>query len=110
VVSRRGTIAIYANERGRSFNLDVGRSMGLNARYQFVLLYTVGWDRIGAAVADINLAIAQGGLRIGEDAGLPIHHFRLDDTAAAHAAVESGAVGKALILMDDSRGSQDRAS
>ena len=100
VLRPRGTIAIYANDRGDEFAVDVARSMALNARYQFVLLYTVGWDRISAAAADINLAIAQGALRIGEDAGLPIHRFDLEKISSAHAAVENGAVGKVLILVE----------
>jgi NADPH:quinone reductase len=72
--------------------------MGRNARYQFVLLYTVGWDRIAAAAADINQAIQDGAFAVGEHAGLPLHRYRLED-AAAHAAVERGAVGKVLITV-----------
>jgi NADPH2:quinone reductase len=71
--------------------------MGLNSRYQFVLLYTVGWELITAAAADVNLAIEDGAFRVGEQAGLPLHRFGLEETAAAHAAVESGAIGKVLI-------------
>jgi len=103
VLRPRGTIAVYANERGAAFSLDVWRSMGLNARYQFVLLYTVGWDRIADAAMDINLAIADGGLRIGREAGLPIHRYRLDETGAAHDAVRGGAVGKVLIRVNDAQ-------
>ena len=92
-----GTISIYANDGGVPVDLDVRRNMGLNTRYQFVLLYTVGWDRISAGAADINQAIADGAFRVGEEAGLPLHRYPLEETAAAHAAVESGAVGKVLI-------------
>jgi NADPH:quinone reductase len=99
VLRPRGTISIYANDGGAPFNLDVRRNMGLNARYQFVLLYTVGWDRIAAAAADINQAIEDGAFAVGEHAGLPLHRFRLEDAAAAHAAVERGAVGKVLITV-----------
>jgi NADPH2:quinone reductase len=99
VLRPRGTIAVYANDGGAPFNVDVRRSMGLNARYQFVLLYTVGWDRIGGAAADINRAIEDGALRVGEQAGLPLHRHLLEDTARAHAAVEGGQVGKVLITV-----------
>jgi NADPH2:quinone reductase len=99
VLRPRGTISIYANDGGVPFTLDVRRNMGLNSRYQFVLLYTVGWDSIAAAAADINEAIAAGGLRAGEQAGLPLHRFNLEDAADAHAAVEGGAVGKVLITL-----------
>lgn len=97
VLRTRGAISIYANDGGSAFSLDVRRNMGLNARYQFVLLYTVGWDRITAAAADVNQAIDAGAFRVGEEAGLPLHRFRLEETAAAHHAVEAGAVGKVLV-------------
>jgi NADPH:quinone reductase len=99
VLRPRGTISIYANDGGAPFSLDIRRNMGLNARYQFVLLYTVGWDRIDAAAADINQAIEDRALRVGERAGLPLHRFPLEDTAAAHSAVENGATGKVLIAV-----------
>jgi NADPH2:quinone reductase len=101
ILRPRGTISIYANDGGIPFSPDVRRNMGLNARYQFVLLYTVGWDRIAAAAEDIDNAVAEGAFRVGEDAGLPLHHFTLEDAAAAHRAVESGAVGKVLITVAD---------
>jgi NADPH:quinone reductase len=102
VLRLRGTISIYANDGGAPLDLDVRRNMGLNARYQFVLLYTVGWDRITAAAADVNQAIEDGAFGVGEEAGLPLHRYRLEDAAAAHAAVESGAVGKVLITVESS--------
>jgi NADPH2:quinone reductase len=99
VLKPRGTIAIYANDGGVPFAPDVRANMGLNARYQFVLLYTVGWARIASAAADLNQAIDDGAFRIGEEAGLPVHRFDLDDTAAAHDAVEGATVGKVLIAV-----------
>jgi NADPH2:quinone reductase len=99
VLRPRGTISIYANDGGAPFNLDIRRNMGLNARYQFVLLYTVGRDRIAAAGADINHSIEDGALQVGERAGLPLHRFALEDTAGAHRAVENGATGKVLIAV-----------
>jgi NADPH:quinone reductase len=94
-----GTISIYANNGGAAFSPDVRRNMGLNTRYQFILVYTVGWDRIAAAAEDINNAIEDGAFHVGEQSGLPLHHFSLEDTAAAHRAVESEAVGKVLITV-----------
>ena len=99
VLKPRGTIAAYANDGGVRFAPDVGANMVLNARYQFVLLYTVGWDRIANAAADLNHAIDDGAFRIGDQAGLPVHRFDLDDTAAAHDAVTGGAVGKVLVTV-----------
>ncbi|MFC5265786.1 NADPH:quinone reductase [Kribbella qitaiheensis] len=92
-----GTIAIYANNGDKPFAVDVRQNMGLNTRYQFVLLYTAGWDKLTAAAEDINTAIEAGALPVGEDVGLPLHHFPLDRTAQAHQAVESGTTGKVLI-------------
>jgi NADPH:quinone reductase len=99
VLRPRGTISIYANDGGAPFSPDIRRNMGLNARYQFVLLYTVGCDRIAAAGADINQAIEDGALQVGEQAGLPLHRFALEDTVDAHSAVENGATGKVVIAV-----------
>jgi NADPH:quinone reductase len=103
VLRPRGTIAIYASEGDATFKPDVWGSMRVNARYQFVLLYTVGWDRIATAAADINHAIEDGAFRVGEQAGLPLHRFSLEQAAAAHAAVESRAVGKVVISVVSER-------
>jgi NADPH2:quinone reductase len=73
--------------------------MTLNARHQYVLLYTVGWDRITAAAAAINHAIEDGAFGIGAERGLPVHRFALEETAAAHRAVENAATGKVLITV-----------
>jgi NADPH2:quinone reductase len=99
VLRTRGTISIYANNGAVPFELDVRRNMGLNARYQFVLLYTLGWDRIGAAAEDINRAVEDGALRVGAEAGMPLHRFPLEDAAAAHDAVEHETVGKVLVTV-----------
>jgi NADPH2:quinone reductase len=101
VLKTGGTISIYANDGGVSLDVDVGRNMRLNTRYQFVLVYTVGWDRIGAAAENINHAIEDGALAVGEESGLPLHHFTLEQTAAAHRAVEGGATGKVLLQVGD---------
>ncbi|WP_246486131.1 zinc-binding dehydrogenase [Kribbella qitaiheensis] len=102
VLRPRGTIAVYANNGDQPFEVDIRANMGLNARYQFVLLYSVGWHLLKTAAEDINAAIAAGALPVGDQAGLPLHHFTLDQTAAAHEAVESGATGKVLITVSQS--------
>ncbi len=96
VLGPQGVVAVYASEPGR-LELSVGDLMGRNARYQFVLVYTVPPEAKDAAVEDVGKALADGALPVGEQAGLPLHRFPLEETAAAHAAVESGAVGKVLI-------------
>jgi NADPH:quinone reductase len=97
VLKPRGSIAIYANDGGEEFRLDVRQNMIKNLRYQFVLLYSVGDAALRAAVEDITLALADEALQVGEDFGLPLHRFPLASTADAHQAVQDGAVGKVLI-------------
>jgi NADPH:quinone reductase len=97
VLRPRGTIAIYAADGNVPWSPDLRQNMTLNARHQYVLLYTVGWDRIAAAAADTNRAIEDGALGIGAQRGLPVHRYAIEETAAAHRAVENSAIGKVLI-------------
>ena len=97
VVKPRASIAIYANDGGGELTLDVRQNMIKNVRYQFVLLYTVGEAALTAAVEDITLALVDGALPVGENAGLPLRRYPLANTADAHQAVQDGAVGKVLI-------------
>lgn len=97
-VARNGaTIAVYANNGGDTFPIDVRRTFSTNLRYQFLLLYTIDQALLDAAAEDVNEAVAAGMLRVGEQAGLPLHHYPLAQTPAAYDAVEQGAVGKVLI-------------
>jgi NADPH:quinone reductase len=97
VLSRDGTVAAYATDGGDQVTLAVFPLMYLNARYQFVLVYTVPPAAKEQAVADVAAAVADGALPVGEEVGLPLHRFPLERTAEAHDAVEHGAVGKVLI-------------
>jgi NADPH2:quinone reductase len=72
-----------------------------NARVQFVLLYTAPVAAKQRALVDIEAAVLDGAVRVGERAGLPIHHFPLSQASKAHEAVENGAVGKVLIDVRD---------
>lgn len=97
-VARNGaTIAIYANNGGDTFEVDVRRTFSLNLRYQYLLLYNLGPDLLAAAAADVTAAVAAGALRAGEEAGLPLRRYPLEATPAAHDAVQQGTVGKVLI-------------
>ncbi|MGN6326335.1 NADPH:quinone reductase [Pseudolysinimonas sp.] len=95
VLKPGGTVAIYAANPGDEYQVDIRALMSLNARLQFVLLYTVPEAAIATAVEDVTEAL--DALPVGEAAGLPLHRFPLEETAAAHDAVEAGAVGKVLI-------------
>jgi NADPH2:quinone reductase len=96
VVAPNGTVAIYASEPD-DLSIDIRAAMTVNTRYQFVLVYTMPAAAKEQAIADVQDAVAAGALRVGEEAGLPLHRFPLERTAEAHAAVEGNAVGKVLI-------------
>ena len=100
VVRNRGTIAYYANNGGDEATLPLRPSFAKNVRLQGVLLYTLGSDLLAAATEDVSAAVAAGALRVGAEAGVPLHHYALADTAAAHDAVEGGAVGKVLLDLE----------
>ena len=91
-----GTIASYANDRDTA-PIPIRASMMANARWQFVLVYTVARAAKGHAVADVSAALADGALRVGAEAGLPLHRYPLERIADAHRAVESGVIGKVLV-------------
>jgi NADPH:quinone reductase len=97
VLARYGAVAVYANNGGATMNLPVRPAMVPNVRWQFVLVYTAPQDWRAAALEDVAAAVQSGAVRVGGDAGLPLHHYRLEDTAQAHAAVENGAVGKVIV-------------
>ena len=97
VTRNHATIAIYANNGGDELTIDVRATFARNLRYQFLLLYTLAPELLRAAAEDVNAAVTAGALRVGDEVGLPLHHFALADAAAAHDAVENGAVGKVLI-------------
>jgi len=101
VIGMHGAVAIYADDGGTTVTIPIRPMMGPNARWQFVLVYTEPNDAKGAAIEDINAAVADGAVRIGAEGGLPVHHFPLADAAKAHAAVEHGITGKVLIDVAD---------
>jgi NADPH:quinone reductase len=97
VLTRHGSVAVYAGSGGDSMQLPVRSSMVPNARWQFVLVYNAPDPWRARALEDVAAAVLDGAVRIGAEAGLPLHHYALDQAAEAHAAVENGAVGKVLI-------------
>ncbi len=101
VLRNHGTVAIYANNGGDEMSFPVRATFSKNLRLQFILLYTVDPALLAAAAEDVTAAVAAGAFRVGADAGVPLHHFPLEEAAAAHAAVENGAVGKVLLDVAD---------
>ncbi|HET8959089.1 NADPH:quinone reductase [Nocardioides sp.] len=101
VVRVHGLVSIYANNGGDELTMPLRAAFGKNLRFQFLILYTLADDLVRAATEDVSAAVESGALRAGEDAGLPLHHYPLGDLAAAHDAVEGGAVGKVLLDIAD---------
>jgi NADPH2:quinone reductase len=97
VAAEHGTLAIYANNGGDTAAFDIRPHMMLNTRVQFLILYTLGEPALQAAAEDVGAALRDGALPVGEEHGLPLHHFPLERTAEAHDAVENGVIGKVLI-------------
>jgi NADPH2:quinone reductase len=92
-----GTVALYASDGTGTLEVPIWPLMRDNIGYQFVLVYTVPKEAKRQAIADVSAAVEAGALNVGEEHGLPLHRYPLDQTAAAHAAVESNTVGKVLI-------------
>ncbi|MQW76274.1 zinc-binding dehydrogenase [Nocardioides sp. dk4132] len=97
VLKVHGTLAIYANNGGEDMTVPLRAAFSKNLRFQFAILYTLDRGLLAAAAEDVYGAVEVGALRVGAEAGLPVHHFALADTAAAHDAVQGGLVGKALL-------------
>ena len=96
-----GVVCVYADDGGDEVTLPIRPLMAPNARWQFVLVYTLPKAAKAQAVMDVAAAAAQGGIRVGEEAGLPLHRYPLSAAAAAHQAVEDAVVGKVLISAAD---------
>lgn len=97
VLRPRGVVASYADGGGDTVAVAIRPHMVGNIRLQFILIYTMGAEALAAAAEDVTAAVAAGALEVGEENGLPLHRFTLEQTADAHRAVEADAVGKVLI-------------
>jgi NADPH2:quinone reductase len=97
VAAQNAVVAVFASSGGDTLTFPVRELMWSNLRWQGVVVYTVPAAAKAHAVADVAAAVADGALRTGQDAGLPLHCFPLAKTGDAHAAVQNNAVGKVLI-------------
>jgi NADPH2:quinone reductase len=97
VIASHGSVALYATDGGANITVPIRSQMTPNARWQFVLVYTMPSEAKARAVKDVSDALGMGALAVGADAGLPLHHFSLEQTAEAHRAVQQSVVGKVLI-------------
>jgi NADPH2:quinone reductase len=92
VCAPRAVISSYADDGGGEPPIPIRRLMIKNLELRFVLVYTMGPAATAAATHDITRILQDGSLPLQ-----PLHRFPLAETAAAHDAVEAGAVGKVLI-------------
>lgn len=97
VLAAHGAVALYAGTPGEQLTVPLREQMTLNGQWHFVLVYTAPRAAKAAAVEDVEAAVAAGAVRAGREAGLPLTVLPLSETAAAHSAVEGGAVGKVLV-------------
>ncbi|MGY1697577.1 NADPH:quinone reductase [Geodermatophilus sp. SYSU D00814] len=97
VVGMHGAVAMYADDGGAEVTIPVRAQMRPNARWNFVLVYTEPERAKVIGVEDVNAAVLDGAVRVGDAAGLPLHVYPLAQTAEAHRAVQDGAVGKVLV-------------
>jgi len=92
-VARPGAaIVTYATEPTGDPVVPVRRLMTANLSLDFALVYTFAPARLAAAVAAVAEAANAGSL-----VPLPTHVYELGQIAAAHDAVQGGAVGKVLV-------------
>jgi NADPH2:quinone reductase len=101
LLAPHASVAMYADDGGAEITIPVRSQMVPNARWQFVLVYTVPHDAKVRALEDVAAAVLDGAIRIGDEAGLPMHYFPLEQTAAAHEAVQNAVVGKVIITVAD---------
>jgi NADPH2:quinone reductase len=92
VIGPHAQIVTYAAEPENPA-VPVRACMTANVTLRFVLLYGVPRAALEQSAQDITTALTDGALT-----ELPVTRFGLEETAAAHEAVEAGAVGKVLVI------------
>ena len=101
VVGPHAAVAVYADDGGAEVTLPVRSLMIPNVAWHFVLVYTEPAAAKAAAVEDVNAAVADGAVRVGREAGLPLHEFALADTAEAQRTLEGSPTGRVLVRVAD---------
>jgi NADPH2:quinone reductase len=97
VLAPHGVVAFYAGADVDEVTLPVRELIVPPVRWKGVFLYTIPNQAKRNAVGAVSSAIADGALRVGQEAGLPLHRYPLARVGAAHDAVENNIIGKALV-------------
>ncbi|MGW5868039.1 NADPH:quinone reductase [Streptomyces sp. NPDC055239] len=97
VAAQGAVVAYYSGGENEQLSIPVLTSLSANLRWQSVFVYTVPSTAKQQALTDVTAAVDAGALRVGEEAGLPLHRFPLEHTADAHAALEKGLVGRVSV-------------
>ncbi|MFJ9209907.1 NADPH:quinone reductase [Streptomyces sp. NPDC102264] len=97
VAAQGAVVAYYSGGESERLSVPVLTSLPTNLRWQSVYVYTVPPAAKRQALTDIAAAVNAAALRVGEEAGLPLHRYALEHIADAHAALERGVVGKVLL-------------
>jgi NADPH2:quinone reductase len=102
ILAPHGVVACYAGVVEDRVVLPIRSLIDPNVSWHGVFLYTIPESATVSGVAAVSSAVAEGALRVGTEAGLPVVRFPLTQLAEAHAAVSAGdIVGKALIDVSD---------
>jgi NADPH2:quinone reductase len=89
VMAENASIVCYATEDTDPV-VPSGRLLFANTNLRYVLVYRMPASAMAAAVTEVTAAAP-------DLVPLPFHRFPLEEIAAAHDAVEAGAVGKVLV-------------
>ncbi len=96
VLAANGTVTCYATDGGSQLGISVGDLMGRNVRYQFVVSRRRPRSRMRQSRA-WSRRLRTAPWRWERMPACRCNRFPLQQTGAAHDAVEGGAVGKVLI-------------
>ena len=91
MINPHGTIITYAADTP-SAEIPIRPLMSANLELRFMMLYTIPPADLEKAIAGVSKAVSENALTTQ-----PLHRFPLQEAAAAHDAVEGGAVGKVVI-------------
>jgi NADPH2:quinone reductase len=92
VAAPHAVIASYAANPDDVAKVPVRDLMAANIALRFMLLYTIKPEHLQQAIDGVSAALKARALTTP-----PLHRYPLEQIAAAHDAVEQGAIGKVLI-------------